>query len=176
MCMCSRQRRRKGRERGSHLGVGFCLGCSCVLPFVFDTMRTQMLQKMGKVDDTKDESFQRYVTNFNAQHVSCTLPYLVCVRLDSAVLVGSLLNGARARILQCVCRRCWPVCGHGMLTLQPMGWSLCSSLVLSLQYFHDFYHSIFQSQYCALHVAINQSLDCSIGTADPHLLCCSGIF
>ena len=112
MCMCSRQRRRKGRERGSHLGVGFCLGCSCVLPFVFDTMRTQMLQKMGKVDDTKDESFQRYVTNFNAQHVSCTLPYLVCVRLDSAVLVGSLLNGARARILQCVCRQCWPVCGH----------------------------------------------------------------
>lgn len=91
MCMCPRQRRRKDRERGSHLGVGFCLGCSCVLSFVFHTLRTQMLQKMGKVDDTKDESFQRYVVNFNAQHVSCTLPYLVfCTRLDSAVLVGSL--------------------------------------------------------------------------------------
>jgi len=28
------------------------------------------------VDDTKDESFERYVANFNAQHVS-SVPYLL---------------------------------------------------------------------------------------------------
>lgn len=56
-----------------------------------------MLQKMGKVDDTKDESFERYVANFNAQHVS-SVPYLVFA-VDW--LVSSSVK--MARLLQ------WPV-------------------------------------------------------------------
>lgn len=59
-----------------------------------------MLQKMGKVDDTKDEAFQRYVANFNAQHVSCA-PYLV-YHLQSCRLVSCcIFKEKMARLYVC---------------------------------------------------------------------------
>lgn len=61
-------------------------------------VNAQMLQKMGKVDDSKDESFERYVANFNAQHVS-SVPYLVFA-VDWLVS----LSVKMARLLQ------WTVC------------------------------------------------------------------
>lgn len=48
-----------------------------VIPFVIICSTGQVLQKLGKADETKDAAFEEGVINFNKQYVS-TLPAFGC--------------------------------------------------------------------------------------------------
>lgn len=48
---------------------------NCLVPFSISTLLTrsfgrQVLQKLGKADETKDAAFEEWVINFNKQYVS----------------------------------------------------------------------------------------------------------